>query len=122
MWNRDIVRGTDEVEVTTLGFFAGSMDEVFEGDTHAQELAARFQNRRNLGSGLFIVGAAIFGLSAFADHPSLPSGTNLGIAIGGFAISIAGGVVWQSGEESLSQAIWEYNSNFALNRPGVIRD
>lgn len=117
-FGRDLVRGRDDEKVHGLGIWVGSLDDAFAGNPAAQELAASFGRRHNLGSTLVLLGGvtAAFAAALLAsDTPGRDHGAATVATFGGLAALAVGGVMERSAEDRLSRAVWEYNRG--LERP-----
>jgi hypothetical protein len=108
-FGESLVRGAESDKVRDLDFWIGSLDEVFEGSTAAQDLAATFRRRHNTGTVLTILG--IVGMVSevistdFWENDDTPgAGFWSGIVLGA-----AGGIFIQTSRDPLSRAVWEYN-------------
>ena len=109
---QSLVQGEQEEKVAGLGFIVGDLDDVFEGSTEAQELAARFRTRKNTGTILSLVGIAAF-VYSIADYDSFYDDELGGAFYGGLVLSLAGGLTIQSSTDFLSRAVWHYNRTLA---------
>jgi hypothetical protein len=106
-----LVRGTDQIVINGLGFWARDMTRAFEGNRIAQDLANSYRERHNLGTVLTGVGAVSFfiGLIGSDGDISLDLDTPSLLTLGGLVGIAVGSRVSLSAEDQLSRAIWEYN-------------
>jgi hypothetical protein len=106
-----LVRGSDQVVINGLGFWARDMSLAFEGNRLSQDLAASYRRRHNTGTVLSGVGAVSFfiGLVANDGNISLDLDTPSLLSLGGLVLVAVGSRVSLSAEDQLSRAIWEYN-------------
>ena len=106
-----LVRGTDQIVINGLGFWARDMTRAFEANRVAQDLANDYRERHNLGTVLTGVGAVSFfiGLLMNDGNISLDLGTGSLLSLGGIATIAVGSRVSLSAEDQLSRAVWEYN-------------
>jgi hypothetical protein len=111
MFGDRLVRGSDDGRVAGMGFWVKDLDSVFEGNAAAQELAATYRGRHNTGSLLTTLGLATMVLAIATDDSDLFStdGSAVALGLGGLTVALIGGITAQSGRDSLSRAVWEYN-------------
>ena len=110
---RSLVRGTEAEKVSGLGYWVGDLDEVFAGSPLAQDLAASYRHRHNVGSvfrltGLAAVAVGVIWSISNPDDPYLSAPYST-VVLGGVLTWFTGVLIRQSRSDRLHEAVWEYN-------------